>query len=117
MNVQMNVRIEESLKAAGDDVFASVGLTPTQVVRNVWEYAVRHREAPAIVRAALQSSPAQLASLERKQAADEIDEAASLVARFREQWNLPAPDVLVEPDYRALREQAYYDKAAERGLL
>ena len=50
--VQMNVRIDEETKARGDEVFARWGLTPSQVVRAVWEYAEEKGEPPAFMRPA-----------------------------------------------------------------
>ena len=49
--VQMNVRIDEDVKARGDEVFARAGFTPSQVVRAVWEYAEQTGEVPAFMRA------------------------------------------------------------------
>ena len=48
----MNVRIDEETKARGDEVFARWGLTPSQVVRAVWEYAEEKGEPPAFMRPA-----------------------------------------------------------------
>lgn len=39
---QMNIRIERDVKAAGDKALAEVGLTPTEVVREVWSFAARN---------------------------------------------------------------------------
>ena len=36
---QMNVRIDEAVKAMGDSVFESIGYTPTRVIRALWNYA------------------------------------------------------------------------------
>ena len=41
--VQMNVRIEQDLKNAGDAAFEDIGYTPTEVVREVWGFAKRNR--------------------------------------------------------------------------
>ena len=41
---QMNVRIDAALKAAGDDALSSIGLTPTQAVRTLWELAAQRGE-------------------------------------------------------------------------
>ena len=42
---QMNVRIGEHLKQAGDDALSSIGFTPTQAVRALWKYAAQRGEA------------------------------------------------------------------------
>lgn len=115
MNVQMNVRIDKNLKDEGDAVFAAIGLSPTQVIRNIWQFAVDHREAPAIVKASLESSVGSFAKLEEELALREIDSAANLVADFRDFLGLPNPDVLEDLDYRGLRELALYERMTERG--
>ena len=110
MNTQMNVRIDEQVKLLGDEVFAGLGFTPSQVVRRVWEFAAAHREAPDIVLAALGGTCAG------SDMREELLHASSACERFREQFGLPAPDRLEEIDYRALREEAYYERMAERGI-
>lgn len=41
--VQMNVRMDRDMKAIGDDAFLAAGYTPTEVVRDLWGFAGRHR--------------------------------------------------------------------------
>ena len=48
-SVQMNVRMEDALKGEGDAVFAEIGYTPTDVVREVWGFARRNRHRPRVV--------------------------------------------------------------------
>jgi len=110
MNTQMNVRIDDQIKRMGDEVFANLGLTPSQVVRRVWEFAAAHGEAPDIVLAAL----GNVHDVNGKR--EELLQASTACARFRERFGLPAPDRLEEIDYRALREEALYDRMSERGL-
>ncbi|MBS5451601.1 MAG: type II toxin-antitoxin system RelB/DinJ family antitoxin [Coriobacteriia bacterium] len=43
---QLNARIGADLKHAGDKVFAAYGLTPSEVVRSVWSYAVDCQKPP-----------------------------------------------------------------------
>jgi addiction module RelB/DinJ family antitoxin len=49
MSVQMNIRIDETLKARGDAVFDSHGITPSQAVRSLWEYVSRAGNLPRFV--------------------------------------------------------------------
>ena len=116
MNVQMNVRIDDQLKAAGDSVFGDIGLTPTQVVRSVWEFAATHREAPAIVLEALESPTLAHGLAENNRSAEQIEYASGIFARMRERFNLEPPDRLEELDYREMRESALYERMEERGL-
>lgn len=111
MNVQMNVRIDDRVKRAGDRVFSGLGLTPSQVVRSVWEFAALHGEAPEAVRSALNSNASERNSLMR-----EIEHDASTCARLRKQFGLPEPDRLNDLDYRELRERAMRERLEERAL-
>ena len=112
MNVQMNIRIDEQVKREGDEVFGSLGYSPTQVVRSVWEFAAAHRDAPEIVRWALEEvgdqSPVAGEAL--------LLEASSTCARLREQFGIVAPDTLEDLDYQAIRERAMRERLHDRGL-
>ena len=44
--VQLNTRIDEALKRGGDSVFGRYGLSPSDVVRAVWRYAVEYQVPP-----------------------------------------------------------------------
>ena len=114
--VQMNTRIESDVKRRGDAVFANLGLTPSDVVRAVWEYAANHSEAPAVLAQALDASHADASALEQSFRTAVAESAGNLVARFREAAGAAAPDELDVMDYAALREEAWSEKIAERGL-
>ncbi len=45
MLTQMNVRIGASLKQNGDEALSSIGFTPTQAVRVLWQYAAQRGES------------------------------------------------------------------------
>lgn len=113
---QMNVRIEPDVKARGDEVFAAMGLSPSQVVRCVWKYAAEHGEAPSIVVQALEKPPSAAYDLDRSYRERVADRAHNLVANYREKLGLTAPDSLDEIDYREMREAAWEQRLGERGL-
>lgn len=46
-SAQMNVRMDRQLKEAGDAVLASLGMTPSQAVRALWEYLVINERMPS----------------------------------------------------------------------
>lgn len=48
--VQMNTRIDRTLKREGDAALAAAGFTPSQAVRALWENAVRMRREPESLR-------------------------------------------------------------------
>ena len=132
--VQMNVRIDEETKARGDEVFARWGLTPSQVVRAVWEYAEEKGEPPAFMRPALDAE--HDAEVQRRLAL--VREGAGIWRKFFIDNGLPVPgprkitredeyfgkpkeelddDEVHEAYYDDLRYEAYLEKACERGLL
>ena len=113
---QMNTRIDDELKRKGDAAFASLGLTPSDVVRAVWEFAAEHDDAPAVIARALSNPLAAAPSLESAYRLSIAEAAGNLVAGYRELRGLPAPDVRETIDYRQLREEAWDEKLAERGL-
>lgn len=51
--VQMNTRIPADLKEQGDRALENAGLTPSQAVRALWEFAAQHMYEPSAVRRAL----------------------------------------------------------------
>lgn len=55
--VQMNTRIDRTLKREGDAALAAAGYTPSQAVRALWEIAVKLRKSPEKLRTLL-SGPA-----------------------------------------------------------
>lgn len=63
-SVQINVRIEESLKTAGDEAFAQASSSPSQAVRWLWAFAAAHADDGGLGRM-LNSNPklAQVAEM------------------------------------------------------
>lgn len=47
---QMNVRIDEDLRVRGNLALQAAGYTPSQAVRELWEFAARNRFEPEAVR-------------------------------------------------------------------
>lgn len=62
--VQLNTRIDATLKEEGDRVFAALGYTSSEVVRILWRFAQQHTENPEEVRRAL-------SALDSRESADE----------------------------------------------
>ena len=136
--IQMNTRIDDELKARGDEVFARFGLTPSQAVRAVWEYADEHGEPPEFMRPP--TSAEVEAEIQRKLAI--VEESTHIWENFFISQGLPVPEprVITSDDlleefyfnkpktdltedelrlayYDDLRYEAYLEKATERGLL
>ena len=51
--VQLNTRIDSNLKRGGDAVFSRFELTPSEVIRSVWQYAVDNQAPPDFVSRAI----------------------------------------------------------------
>ncbi|MEG0323779.1 MAG: type II toxin-antitoxin system RelB/DinJ family antitoxin [Raoultibacter sp.] len=106
--VQMNTRIEESLKRQGDEVFARFGYSPSQVIRAVWEYAAENKQIPDFMIEAEQAK--RDAEIQRKRKL--AREGAGMVAQFAHEHGI---DLTFSRtlDYKELRAQAYDEKLAE----
>lgn len=55
---QLNTRVPADLKRGGDAVFARAGLSPSDVVRGVWRYAVETQSVPEFLVKGAGSQPA-----------------------------------------------------------
>ena len=56
-DVQMNVRINSSLKNRGDMVWSKVGYSPSAVVRALWQFAADNENNPSYVARILKFQP------------------------------------------------------------
>lgn len=110
--VQMNVRIPADAKAAGDKALMSEGLTPTEVVRRVWEKAARRgKDLQQVLNLVREPS-------EAKSATNPLEVAAQMVSSEMLAMGVDLSNAKLEPLSDAeLLEMAYYEKAEERGLL
>lgn len=76
---QMNVRIDQALKNAGDAAFKAAGYTPTQIVRDVWRFAEARRHDVEGIRALVDA----LRGTDRTKTADAAERER--IAKFA-QW-------------------------------
>lgn len=113
--IQLNARMSRSLKEAGDEALALIGLSPTQAVRALWEKAARRGED-------LEEVAALLCERGEPQAGDASRPDEALLTS----WTL-VEDMLASrglryapsgdaPNDREMLEQARYERLAERGL-
>lgn len=123
--VQMNVRIDEATKEAGDAAFARIGLTPSQAVRMVWEFAAQHVNDPEALRSLLdklnKNQENGSASSEQTRRVEALHEGWALIDNFRKEHDLictvPEDDDERMAYYEQLREEALQERLEERGLL
>jgi len=99
---QLNIRIDDSLKQRGDRVFEQHGLTPSSVVRAVWQYAADHKELPSFIHEA--SKDGQLKKREQRQLLAEA--GAGMATKLLELSPIPQEELT----YEELRELAYLER-------
>lgn len=101
--MQLNTRIDPGLKARGDAVFARAGLTSSEVVRAVWEYAARTQKVPECVLAHKDD--------ERESRRKAVLEGAGLARRMAEEMGVSLANSPY--DYKQLRDEMYDEMLAE----
>lgn len=103
---QLNVRIDEDLKAAGDAVLERYGVPAVQVIRDVWHYMAEHQRIPELNgRSTGGNSQVDAATRNR------IDDQAGMALRLARETGLRAE--LEAMTYEDLRESAYEEMLAE----
>lgn len=120
---QMNIRIDAALKEQGDEALARIGYTPSQMVRTLWGYAARHTTDPGalakMVEALEEKSQVEPDPIEEKRRV--LHEGWAMMDEFRKTWgleaNVPEDDDERMEYYERLREEAYFERLEERGLL
>jgi len=99
---QLNVRIDDSIKKRGDRVFEENGLTPSSVVRAVWQYAADNKDIPDFIRAYDNEG-----LLRKREQRRHLAEAGAGMATKSLGLSPIAEDVL---PYEELREIAYLER-------
>jgi len=116
--VQLNARLNRSLKQSGDEALALIGLSPTQAVRALWEKASRRGKDLEEVRDLLCGNHA---SAEKQRGpAPQVDETlAAGWAIIDDAYRRLGIDPSVKNDLPSdteLLEEALYERLVERGL-
>ena len=99
---QMNTRIDEDLKRRGDEVIAKHGLTPSQVVRAVWEHIDKTGDLPEFMREIE-------ADEERKRKIALVESSSRIVADCLRQCGGSGRFVDGDLSYKELRDFMYDD--------
>lgn len=115
--VQLNVRMKPELKAAGDSVLELYGVSPSEVIRALWEKISLGEEAFAQVVKAFAADPAvgSARSLVRNPDAPHF---ASMVRRRQESFEREVgldPSTYVPIDAEELDDLVYEDYLEKRG--
>ena len=106
---QVNARIDADLKAAGDAALAAAGLTPTKAVRMLWQLAVRYRDDPEKLLAALDPDAAEPSAdelAERQRKVEAARRGANLMKEFFEERGI---ELRPDPELRDMTDREYFD--------
>ena len=109
--VQMNIRIDGDLKQRGDEAIARKGLTPSQVVRAVWEYVDETGDLPGPLRK--RSATDAEEDTERQRGLALIEEGSHIWENFFKSHGLAVPTALERTSYEELREEMYEEMLSE----
>ena len=114
--VQMNMRIDATLKAAGDLAIREGGSSPTRIVRSVWEYAARNRHKPQAVQELLdflEGTPTCEASRVTEDVIiEQVMRGPHIIEEFYRERGID-PSAAPETSYEDLKAAAFDDEFAE----
>lgn len=112
--VQMNIRMDSTLKEAGNAAIAELGLTPSQVVRALWEYVAVQGNLPPMLGRAFKTH-ANGENSENDRHLSHVDGGAAIVSTFYETIGIDEP-LRESIDYDELRELAAAEQLEKWGL-
>ena len=104
---QLNVRIDEDLKSAGDAVLERNGVAAVEVIRNVWRYMAEHQQIPQLEKRHADAG----AHFQKAEEAKRIEGQMGMALRLAREAGLRAE--MEEMTYEQLRESAYEEMLAE----
>lgn len=109
-SAQMNVRLDSQLKEAGDAVLASLGMTPSQAVRELWQYLTENGHMPIAKRNNDEVLPDDIRS---KASSSHVSEGAALISNYYERFSIPrlSPDEVF--DYDELYDQMMSERFSD----
>lgn len=119
-STQMNIRIGRALKERGDRALSRAGYTPSQAVRALYEFAVRHETEPEAVAAVLadgrsdKTGQRAAAREARRAALRDIDRLVDEQRALLGERFAPGSD---DRPFNELREEAMTAHFEEKGLL
>ena len=113
---QMNVRIDEDLRVRGNLALQAAGYTPSQAVRELWEFAARNRFEPEVIRGGLGRLSEETDDAEgRTDGFDyQLGEGWRIVDEGLRALGVSLKSRDSEPSYDELRRIAYEERWAER---
>ncbi len=107
--VQMNVRMDRQLKDAGDAVLAQIGMTPSQAVRELWQYLTENGHMPV----KKNNDEALPDDIRSKARSSHVSEGAALVSSFYERFSIQRPSSDEAFDYDELYDQMMSERFSD----
>lgn len=108
--VQMNVRIDRQLKEAGDAVLTHIGMTPSQAVRELWQYLTENGHMPVAKKNDDKVLPDDIRS---KASSSRVSEGAALISNFYERFSIQRPSPDESFDYDELYDQMMSERFSD----
>lgn len=108
--VQMNVRMDRQLKEAGDAVLAHIGMTPSQAVRELWQYLTENGHMPV---AKKNDDEVLLDDIRSKASSSRVSEGAALISKFYERFSIQRPSPDEAFDYDELYDQMMSERFSD----
>ena len=116
---QMNTRISRSLKERGDAALEKAGMTPSQAVRKLWDFAARNSHNPQIIQSLFDTEDKAArseAEEERARRAEAFRKGANIMAEAYERMGIEPSDWTKNASYEEMRDYALLERLRERGL-
>lgn len=108
--IQMNVRIDRQLKEAGDAVLAQIGMTPSQAVRELWQYLTENGRMPVAKR---NNDEVPSDDMRSKVSSSRVSEGAALISNFYERFSIQKPSPDEAFDYDELYDQMMCERFSD----
>ncbi len=108
--IQMNVRIDRQLKEAGDAVLAQIGMTPSQAVRELWQYLTENGRMPVAKR---NNDEVPFDDMRSKVSSSRVSEGAALISNFYERFSIQKPSPDEAFDYDELYDQMMCERFSD----
>ena len=116
---QMNTRISRSLKERGDAALDKAGMTPSQAVRKLWDFAARNSHNPQIIQSLFDTEDKAArsgAEEERARRAEAFRKGANIMVEAYERMGIEPSDWTKNASYEEMRDYALLERLRERGL-
>ena len=116
---QINARINRTLKERGDAALERAGYTPSQAIRNLWDFAARNAHNPRAIQAlfgAANDVEERKAEKERARRREAAIKGANIVAEAYERYGIEPSDWTKNASYEEMRDYALLERLRERGL-